>query len=167
MTDFRRLLDALCAGRVDFVIVGGFAGTLHGSAIPTRDLDVVYARDAANIDRLVAALAPHRPYLRGAPPVLPFQWDSASVRAGLNFTLTTDLGALDLLGEIAGGGDYRALAPHAGRVTIFGESCLCLGLEKLIEVKRAAGRPRDLQAVADLEALLEERSENGPPRDGR
>ena len=74
MTDFRRLLDALCAGRVDFVIVGGFAGTLHGSAIPTRDLDVVYARDAANIDRLVAALAPHRPYLRGAPPGLPFQW---------------------------------------------------------------------------------------------
>src|SRR5256885_498059 len=48
VTALRRLLDALCAGRVDFVIVGGFAGTLHGSAIPPRDLDVVYARDAAN-----------------------------------------------------------------------------------------------------------------------
>lgn len=167
MTDFPRLLDALCAGGVDFIIVGGFAGTLHGSAIPTRDLDVVYARDAPNIDRLVAALSPHKPYLRGAPPGLPFQWDSRAIRAGLNFTLATDLGALDLLGEIAGGGDFRALAPHAERVTIFGRSCLCLGLKKLIEVKRAAGRPRDLQAVADLEALLEERAGDEPPASGR
>ena len=158
MTDFPRLLDALCTGSVDFIIVGGFAGTLHGSGIPTRVLDIVYSRDAANVDRLVAALAPHAPYLRGAPPGLPFQWDRSAVKSGLNFTLTTDLGAIDLLGEIAGGGDYRALAPHAERVTVFGKSCLCLGLRKLIEVKRAAGRPRDLQAVADLEALLEERA---------
>ena len=163
MTDFPRLLDALCTGGVDFIIVGGIAGTLHGSGIPTRDLDVVYSRDAANIDRLVAALAPHAPYLRGAPPGLPFRWDQASVKAGLNFTLTTDLGAIDLLGEIAGGGDYRTLVPHAVRVTVFEKSCLCLGLRKLIEVKRAAGRPRDLQAVADLEALLEERASGEHP----
>jgi len=158
VTDFPRLLDVLCAGGVDFIIVGGFAGTLHGSGIPTRDLDVVYGRDGANIGRIVAALAPHAPYLRGAPPGLPFQWDQRTVQAGLNFTLVTDLGAIDLLGEIAGGGDYRALVPHAERVTVFGKSCLCLGLRKLIEVKRAAGRPRDLQAVAELEALLEEQA---------
>jgi len=157
VTDFPRLLDVLSTGGVDFIIVGGFAGTLHGSGIPTRALDIVYSRDGANLGRLVAALAPHAPYLRGAPRGLPFQWDRSTVQAGLNFTLTTDLGAIDLLGEIAGGGDYRALVSHAERVTVFGKSCLCLGLRKLIEVKRAAGRPRDLQAVADLEALLEER----------
>jgi hypothetical protein len=161
VTDFPRLLEVLCGAGVEFIIVGGFAGTLHGSAIPTRDLDIVYDRDLANLDRLVAALAPHRPYLRGAPPGLPFQWDRSSIRAGLNFTLTTDLGAIDLLGEIAGGGTYPALLPHAERVTIFGRPCLCLGLNKLIEVKRAAGRPRDLMAVADLEALLEERTRKG------
>lgn len=160
MTDFPRLLSALSQARVDFIIVGGFAGTLHGSAVPTRDLDVVYSREPANVERLVAALAPHRPYLRGAPAGLPFRWDARTVEAGLNFTLTTDIGAIDLLGEITGGGDYRALLPHAQRVTVFGESCLCLGLRKLIQVKRAAGRPRDLLAVADLEALLEE---NGEP----
>lgn len=162
MTDFPRLLEALSAGGVDFIIVGGFAGTLHGSALPTRDLDIVYSRDKDNIGRLVAALAPHAPYLRGAPPGLPFRWDRPTVQVGLNFTLTTDLGAIDLLGEITGGGDYGALIPHAERVTVFGKSCLCLGLRRLIEVKRAAGRPRDLQAVADLEALLEERG----PADG-
>lgn len=157
MTDFPRLLEVLAGAGMDFIIVGGFAGTLHGSAVPTRDLDVVYSRDPANIERLVAALAPHSPYLRGAPPGLPFRWDRTTVERGLNFTLVTDLGALDLLGEIAGGGDFRSLLPHSVPVTIFGTSCRCLGLEKLIEVKRAAGRPRDLQAIADLEALQEER----------
>jgi len=157
VTDFAGLLRVLATARVDFIIVGGFAGTLHGSAVPTRDLDIVYSRDPENIQRLVAALAPHNPYLRGAPPGLPFRWDPSTVKAGLNFTLTTDLGAVDLLGEIAGGGNFQALRPHAETVTLFGAQCSCLGLKKLIEVKRAAGRARDLQAVADLQALLEER----------
>ena len=157
MTDFRGLLEVLTRGRVDFIIVGGFAGTLHGSSIPTRDLDIVYSRNLSNIQRLADALAPHAPYLRGAPPGLPFRWDQATIRSGLNFTLTTGLGAIDLLGEIAGGGGYEALRPDTERVTIFGIECLCLNLEKLIQVKRAAGRARDLQAVADLEVLLEER----------
>ena len=161
MTDFHRLLRILSDAGVDFVIVGGFAGTLHGSAIPTRDLDVVYSRKPENMDRLTAALAPHSPYLRGAPPGLPFRWDRETVAKGLNFTLITDLGAIDLLGEIVGGGDFAALLPHAITVTIFGVPCRCLGLEKLIEVKRAAGRPRDIQAVAELEALLEERGRAG------
>ena len=73
--------------------------------------------------------------------------------------MTTDLGALDLLGEIAAGGNYEALLPHTVRVMVFGVECFCLTLEKLIEVKRAAGRIRDLQAVADLQALLEERGD--------
>ena len=157
MTDFSKLLEALCDRRVDFIIVGGFAGTIHGSAIPTRDLDIVYSRDAGNIERLASALEPISPYLRGAPPGLPFKWDAATIQHGLNFTLTTDLGAIDLLGEIAGGGGYQALLPHTDRLTLFGHECLCLKLEKLIEVKKAAGRIKDLQAVADLQALLEER----------
>ena len=161
MIDFEKLLRTLSDGGVRCIIVGGFAGTLHGSTIPTRDLDVVYERDGANIERLVAALGPHAPYLRGAPPGLPFSWDSETIAKGLNFTLITDLGAVDLLGEIAGGGDYVKLLPHTVTISVFGAAFRCLSLEKLIEVKRAAGRVRDLQAVADLEALLEERGE--PP----
>jgi hypothetical protein len=68
---------------------------------------------------------------------------------------------VDLLGEIAGGGGYERLLPHAVTVTVFGVECRCLGLAKLIEVKRAAGRPKDLMAVADLEVLLEERDRPG------
>ncbi len=157
MTDFERLLRALTDGRVDFIIVGGVAGVAHGSARLTQDLDAVYSRSPENIRRLAAALAPYAPYLRGAPPGLPFRWDEATIRRGLNFTLATDLGDLDLFGELTGGGDYDALVPHTVTLTLFGMPCRCLDLEWLIRVKRAAGRPKDLEALAELEALLEER----------
>lgn len=157
MTDFRALISALAGGRVEFIIVGGAAATAHGSARLTQDLDIVYRRTHENISRLVQSLAPHAPYLRGAPPGLPFKWDERTVEAGLNFTLTTDLGALDALAEITGGGRYEDLLPHTISLQLYGVECLCLGLERLIYVKRAAGRPKDLEAVAELEAILEER----------
>lgn len=157
MTDFRQLLATLAEAQVEFIIVGGLAATAHGSARLTQDVDVVYARSSDNIDRVVRALAPFRPYLRGAPAGLPFVWDRETIERGLNFTLTTTIGDIDLLGEITGGGGYAALAPHAVELDFFGLPCLCLDLPWLIRVKRAAGRPRDLEAIAELETLLEER----------
>jgi len=155
--DFERILGALVGAGVDFIIVGGLAATAHGSARAMYDVEVVYARGEHNIRKLAAALLPHRPYPRGAPPGLPFQWDEGTVERGLNFTLSTDLGDLDLLGEITAGGRYEDLLPFARKGEILGSDCLYLELAKLIEVKRAAGRPRDLEAVAELEAILEER----------
>lgn len=157
MTDLRALIRLLADSGVDFILVGGVAAAAHGSARLTQDLDVVYSRSDPSIARLVASLAEYRPYLRGAPPGLPFQWDEQTIRRGLNFTLTTDLGDLDLLGEITGGGGYEELLPHTNVLELFGVEIRCLSLEWLIRTKRAAGRPRDLEAVAELEALLEER----------
>jgi hypothetical protein len=82
------------------------------------------------------------------------------MRRGLSFTLTTALGDLDLFGEIIGGG-YDDLRADAAEIEVFGLRCLCLGLEKPIAVKRAAGRPKDLEAIAELEAILEERQRRG------
>lgn len=161
MTDFRALLATLVEHGVDFILVGGVAATVHGASRLTRDVDVVYARADANLDRLVAALARHSPYLRDVPPGLPFRWDCDTLRRGLNFTLTTDVGAIDLLGEIIGGGRFEDLVAHSIEIELFGLHCRCLGLAKLIEVKRAAGRPRDLEAVAELEAIREERGGSG------
>ena len=157
MIDLERALQELHRGGVEFIIVGGAAATIHGSARVTQDLDLVYARTPENIARLAAALAPHSPYLRGAPPGLPFRWDAETIRRGLNFTLTTTLGDLDLLGEIVGGGGYADLLSHSQVVKLSGSEYRCLGLARLIHVKRAAGRPKDLEAVAELEALQEER----------
>lgn len=160
-TDFEGLLEALVSAGVEFVVIGGVAGKAHGSPRLTVDLDVVYSRSAENVRRLTAALAPLAPYLRGAPPGLPFRFDPETVRRGLNFTLRTTRGDLDLLGEVAGGGGHEALLPHSREIEMFGLRCRCLDLDKLIEVKRAAGRPKDLEAIAELEAIREERRKRG------
>ena len=155
ITDVAALLQSLAAHDVRFILVGGAAAVAHGSARLTEDIDVVYARDGENLRRLVAALGAAKPYPRGAPPGLPFVWDERTLANGLNFTLRSDLGAIDLLGEIVGGGGYDALLPHSFEITVFGVRCRILDLEKLIEVKRAAGRPKDYEAIAELEAILE------------
>lgn len=165
MTDFRGLLHALRDSQVEYILVGGAAATAHGSARLTLDLDVVYRRTPGNIAGIVRALAPHRPYLRGAPPGLPFKWDGETLSAGLNFTLITDLGAIDLLGDITGGGGYEQLLPHTDTVTVFGVECRCLSLDRLIHVKRAAGRVKDLEAIAELEAIRQERDRDDRPSD--
>ena len=158
MTDFEKVIQVVSGSGVDCVIVGGLAATIHGSARLTQDVAFVYSRTAVNSARLVAALGPYAPYLRGAPPGLPFDWSAATVERGLNFTLTTAIGDIDLLGEITGGGDYQALMPNSVTVEIFGCRCRCLDLPGLIRAKRAAGRPKDLDALAELEALLDERA---------
>jgi hypothetical protein len=66
--DFEQLLRVLCEAELRFILVGGLAATVHGSARVTYDIDVVYSRDPDNIQRLVQALRPLEPYLRGAPP---------------------------------------------------------------------------------------------------
>lgn len=157
MTDFAALLRILARHEVEFILVGGVAAVAHGSARLTQDLDIVYRRGPQNHRRLVAALATLDPYLRGAPPGLPFRWDVRTIEAGLNFTLRTALGDLDLLGEITGGGSYDDLAAHCIVISVFGIECRCLDLPSLIRVKRAAGRPKDLEAAAELEAIAEER----------
>jgi len=156
MTQLEQLLTALHDAHVEFIIVGGVAARAHGSSRLTDDLDVSYARSPANLARLVTALAPFTPYLRGAPPGLPFDWSVATLTAGLNFTLTTTTGAIDLLGEITGGGGYDALLPHTITITAFSLELQLLDLPWLIRVKRAAGRPKDLEVIAELEALQEE-----------
>ena len=154
---FETTLRSLAEGRVRFIVVGGVAAAAHGAARATYDVDVVYERSPENLDRLAVALEPLRPYLRGAPPGLPFRWNAATLARGLNFTLTTTGGDLALLGEITGGGRFEDLRPSSFETEMFGVTVLCLGLEKLIEVKRAAGRPKDLEAIAELE-LLRDRS---------
>ncbi len=156
MTQLEQLLAALGDAEVEFIIVGGVAARAHGSSRLTDDLDISYARSSANLERVVHALDSLRPYLRGAPPDLPFSWSTTTLRAGLNFTLTTRAGAIDLLGEIVGGGRYEDLLPHALTITIFGRDVKLLDLPWLIRVKRAAGRPKDLEVIAELEALQEE-----------
>lgn len=159
--DLLGFVRVLSAANVDYIIVGGVAAGLHGALRTTLDLDVVYSRRPDNIARLVSAIAPYEPYLRGAPAGLPFRLDEETIQRGLNFTLTTTLGDLDLLGEITGGGRFEDLQASADRVEIEGFQCRLVSLPTLIALKRAAGRGKDREALAELEALLEERDRPG------
>jgi hypothetical protein len=99
------------------------AATIHGSARLTRDVDIVYSRRPDNLARIVAALGPFEPYLRGAPRGLPFRWDVETIAQGLNFKLATALGDIDLFGEKAGGG-LDQLRPHVHPVRVFDRDVL-------------------------------------------
>ena len=131
-------------------MVGGLAVIAHGHVRATLDMDVCYARTPENLRKLVAALGPLHPKLRGAPPELPFIWDERTLRNGLNFTLVTDEGDIDLLGEITGLGGYDDVAPRAIDLDLYGARVRLLSLNDLIRAKAAAGRAKDL---VDLEAL--------------
>lgn len=143
--------------RVEFCIIGGVAAVLHGSSRLTQDLDIVYERDPKNLQRLANALKDFSLYPRGAPAGLPFEWSVQTLRSGLNFTLQTNLGPIGLFGEVTGGGTYEELRDDMISVSVFGTTCRCLDLEMLIETKRAAGHPRDFEAIAELELIRDRR----------
>ena len=152
-TDFKQVLEILLREDVQFVLIGGLAANVHGTARVTYDIDVVYARNDENLNKIERALAPTAPYLRGAPPGLPFKFDAETMRRGLNFTLDTKLGDVDLLGEATGGGTYEQLFLTAELLDAFGHRVPCASIEALIRMKTAAGRPKDFEALAELEAL--------------
>lgn len=155
MIDFPKIIQTLNREKVEFVLIGGAAMVVHGSAYVTRDADICYRRSKENIRRLVAAIQPLRPQLRGAPEGLPFEFDEATVHHGLNFTLSTDLGDIDLLGEVQPLGTYEGVLAASNRMVFMEQECQVLSLAGLIASKRAAGRTKDLMAIPELEALLE------------
>lgn len=155
MTEFETAIQTLCDAEVDFVVIGGFSATLHGSARVTYDLNICYSRAPLNLCRMATALAPFQPRPRGFPKDLPFIWDEVTLRNGALFTLTTDLGEIDLLAEVAGLGTFDQIKAGSIIVEAYGRRIAILSLRSLIQAKRAAGRERDLAALPELESLLE------------
>jgi len=165
MKDVEKQIRLVGDFQIDCVLVGGVAATVHGSAIPTQDLDICYLRDPGNLTKVVKALRSVNATLRGAPKNIPFILDEETLRRGLNFTFDTDAGKLDLLGEVRGVGMYSDCLRNADEAEIFGYTCRVLSLDKLIDAKRAAGRPKDLIALRELEAIREYKSSRGSARE--
>ena len=151
-----RILAALHSGGVDFIVVGGFAGNLHGSPSFTTDLDICYARDAANLQALAKVLVSLNAKLRGVDREVPFRLDARSLKAGDSFTFMTDAGPFDILGTPSGTGGFEDLARTANPVPLDGRTTLVASVDDLIRMKLAAGRPKDLVEVEILGALREE-----------
>ena len=153
--NFDTAVQILCDADVDFIIIGGWSAILHGSRHLTNDLDIFYSRRTANLKRLALALSPYHPRLKDLPPGLPFVFDEATLRNCTVLTLTTDLGSIDLLAEVAGLGSFEQVAVGAVQVEAFGRTIRTLDLESLIKSKKAAGREKDLRVLPELESLRE------------
>jgi hypothetical protein len=152
------LLEVLETAGVDYVVIGGVAGGLHGSAIGTNDLDVAYARDAGNLDRLATALREVGARLRGrnVPDDLPFLLDARTLERGANFTFVTRFGALDVLSDPAGAPPYARLRADATSYRLGDLSVRAASLDHLIAMKEAAARPKDLVAAMEYRQLSDE-----------
>lgn len=159
LPDLQRILEALCAHRVEFIIIGGMAAVAQGAPVTTFDLDLCYRRSPENLERLAAALLPFHPTLRDAPEALPFVFDARALAEGCNFTLSTDAGDVDLLAELGSIGGYDELVKRALTLNLFGFPVKVMHLRDLIRSKETANRPKDravLEILKETLRLLEE-----------
>ena len=153
----RRLSEA----HVEFVIVGGIAIRSHGGNYITEDLDICYSRTRDNLKTLAAVLAPLNPRPRGHNPSLPFVFDWSTLQHGTNFTFTTSMGDVDLLGEVKGIGNYEDLLGESLTVDLDGSPTKILSIPALIVAKEASAREKDQPGLKVLYALRDaERDED-------
>ena len=149
-------LRALVEHDVRFVLIGGFAAALRGSPMMTGDLDICYARDPANLERLSAAMRELGARLRGAPSDVPFRLDALAFEAGDHFTFATDVGPIDCLGTPAGTEGFADIDAAATTEDLEGAVVRVASLDDLIRMKRASDRPQDRIAIEWLSALRDE-----------
>lgn len=151
---FSSILRGLEQERVEFVVIGGLAAAAHGSRRLTDDVDMCYATTSSNLRSLSALLAKWEAYPRGIEQGLPFFMDERQFRVTPLMTLVTKEGMLDVLDVVKGVGDYDKCLKRSVEITAFDTHFRILDLSALIDAKRAAGRPRDLDHLPELEALL-------------
>lgn len=155
MQGLKDLLCRIASGGVDFVLAGGFGATAHGCSLVTRDVDIVCRMEPDTLLRLHEALEGLRPVHRMTPGRLPLTREQAEDGQLKNLYLSCDWGQLDCLGEIKGLGGYAECLARSEPLDLAGHKIRVLTLEALIAAKRAVGRPRDLHAVLELEAIRE------------
>jgi hypothetical protein len=155
VVQLNRLIERLSDADIDFVVVGGFAGMLHGSTLVTRDLDVCVLLSAENVARLREVFRDLKPRHRFSSPKLSFLDNPEPGVALNNLYLETELGPIDLLGSIKGVGDFARVREASMEIELFGRCCRVISIEGLIQAKQAMGRDKDLIAVKELRAIAE------------
>jgi predicted nucleotidyltransferase len=147
------LLQRFADAGFEFVVVGGYAGVLHGSALVTNDLDICAVLSPENVEKLRRVLADLHPVHRMTHEKLSFLEHPSANTPIANLYLETDGGVVDVLSNILGVGDYARLRRTAVEIVLFGRKCAVISLEDLIAAKEAVGRDKDLLAAKELRAI--------------
>jgi len=155
------MLRGLDAAGVGFVVVGGVAAGAQGATFVTLDLDICYDTAQDSVTRLAQLLASWHAYPRGIEPGLPFFMDARTFRTTPVMTLETSEGAIDVLDRINGVGKFADVLAASVPLQSFGVRFRVLKLPALIRAKRAAGRPKDVAQLPELEALVALRKKGG------
>lgn len=155
MRGLSELIAVLVRHEVDFIVVGGVAGVLQGAPVSTMDLDIIYARDSPNVQRLLAALHEVDAHFRSDPRRL--KPEQSHIESKGHKLLSTLHGDFDVLGSIEESTEYPDLVDDADKFEVAGCSIRVLSLERLIEVKEKLGRPKDQLMLMVLRATLQER----------
>ncbi len=153
MTGIEKLLKALVDSKANIIVVGAYAAIMQGSSLRTDDLDICYERTPENYKKIIHAIARFHPRPRGIPDDLNAPFDEHSLTQATNFTLTTDQGPLDLLGELSAVGGYRQLSANAKTLDLGDIVCRVASLDDIIRSKEAANRPKDHATLPELKAL--------------
>lgn len=151
------LLDEMVAAGVEFIVVGGAAGVLHGAPVTTKDLDIVHRRSPENIARLMKVLEQVGAHFWPDPAQRRLPPRDSDLAGHGQLNLQTRLGRLDVLCEIGNQQGYEELLSHSVEIHVGSGSLRLLDLPTLIEIKTAAGRLKDRMVVPVLIATLEER----------
>ena len=153
-TDPRQIFEVLARHRVDYVVIGGVAVIAHGHTRNTRDVDLMAAADRVNLERLAAAFRDLGASLSGVDAHLlgVDVFEPATLASGANFTLETRAGGLDYFNDVPGAAAYAELRERALVVELDGLRIPVAGLDDLIRMKQASGRPQDLSDIAALTA---------------
>lgn len=147
------ILRRLTVRGVDFVVIGGIAAVLQGSARNTFDLDICFSTDPANLEALGEVLVDLGSRLKGVDDDVPFVPEGRTLRRVEVLTLETSAGELDVLAAPSGAPPYRALRANADRFDLGGFQVLVASVDDLLAMKRASDRAKDRVDVEELEAI--------------
>jgi hypothetical protein len=151
--DFVNLLERLVNNGVEFVIVGGFAGVVHGCTYVTQDIDICCDFSPANLLLLQKAISDLNPVHRMTPNRKKLKLSDRTSEQFKNLYLDTENGQLDCLSFIDGLGNYSRVKQESEFVEVEDVKIRVLRLDALIKSKRALNRPRDKAAILQLESI--------------
>lgn len=154
MNNLNNLLQVLLENKIDFVLIGGFAGVVHGSTQVTRDLDICALITPSQVEKLRVALRDLHPKHRMNPNFKPsFLTEPKDIENLRNIYLETDLGVLDIISEVTEVGNFDLVKGNSVEIELFGYKCRVISIDALIRAKEKMGRPKDRLVVAELKAL--------------
>ncbi|MFH1223208.1 MAG: nucleotidyltransferase [Pseudomonadota bacterium] len=153
MKNLKDLLEVLLKSKIDFILIGGYAGVVHGSSVVTQDIDICAVLTPENIKKLRMCLKDYDPSHRMTQKKLSFLRYPEKLNGIKNLYIETNLGVLDIIGDVSGVGSFEDVKKNAVEIKLYGHKCRVISVDDLIKSKETLKRPKDLIVAAELKSI--------------